>query len=112
MRVSKQGEIAAMPIEECQRLDAPLRDDLEVLDYEVRTLVARIRREACDAGTDDTTFVAASTTVLLSIAAGLIACAADERRAAFDARSFAASANRAADWARKRRLLRFVAGEA
>ena len=66
-----------MTIEECQKLDQPIRQDLELLDYEVRTIVDRIRSESRDAGGDDATFVKASTTVLLSIAAGILARAAE-----------------------------------
>lgn len=104
--------MTVMSIEECQKLDEPLRQDLELLDYEVRSIVARIRSEARDAGADDATFVKASTTVLLSIAAGLLARAAEDQRAPFDARSFAAGANSAAKWAAQRRLRYFVGGEA
>ncbi|MGJ0508727.1 MAG: hypothetical protein ACR652_16695 [Methylocystis sp.] len=101
-----------MTIEECQKLDKPLRQDLEVLDYEVRSLIHRIRRESREAGGDDATFVKASTTVLLSIAAALLARAAEDERAPFDASSFAAGAGNAARWAEQRRLRYFVAGEA
>jgi hypothetical protein len=104
--------MTVMSIEDCQNLDTPLREDLEVLDYEVRSLVARIRREAGDAGADDATFVKASTTVLLSIAAGLLARAAEDQRRPFDANSFTATAGSAARWAAQRRLRYFVGGEA
>lgn len=112
MRVVKTGEIAVMSIEECQRLEAPLRRDLEVLDYEIRSLVSRIRKEASEAGADDTIFVTASSTVLLSIAAGLVARAAEDRRMAFDKSSFVASADSAARWAGERRLRYCLGGEA
>lgn len=112
MTNSKIVEIAVMPIEECQRLDAPLRRDLEVLEYEVRRLVARMRNEARDAGVDDILFVKASATVLLSIAAGLLTRVAEERRAAFDPNAFAASADKAARWAGERRLRYGLGGEA
>jgi hypothetical protein len=104
--------MTVMTIEECQNLDPPIRQDLELLDYEVRTIVDRIRSESRDAGGDDATFVKASTTVLLSIAAGILARAAEDERAAFDAGSFAAGAGHAARWAEQRRLRYFVAGEA
>jgi hypothetical protein len=112
MSVAGKGELAVMSIEDCQRLETPLRQDLEVLDYEIRALVARIRREAAEAGADDATFVQASTTVLLSIAAGLVARAAEDRRAAFDVRAFVAGADSAAKWAGQRRLRYCVEGEA
>jgi hypothetical protein len=111
MRAGETSEIGVMSIEDCQRLDAPLRHDLEVLDYEIRRVVARVRNEARDAGADDMIFVKASTTVLLSIAAGLMARAADDRRAAFDAESFIAGADSAARWAGERRLRLCLAGE-
>ena len=112
MSVAGKCEITVMSIEECQRLETPLRRDLEVLDYEIRSLVARIRQEAKAAGADDTVFMTASTTVLLSIAAGLFARVAEDRRTAFDTRSFVAGADSAAKWAGERRLRYCVSGEA
>lgn len=112
MSVAHGLALTGMTIEECQRLDTPLRQDLEVLDYEIRGLVARIRKEAGDAGADDTIFIKASSTVLLSIAASLMARAAQDRRTAFDAGDFAASAGAAAKWAQERRLRYFLGGEA
>jgi len=112
MRVAQGVALTVMTIEECQRLETPLRQDLELLDYEIRSLVSRIRNEARDAGADDTIFVAASSTLLLSIAASLLARAAEDRRAAFDAGAFAASAGHAARWAEERRLRYGLAGEA
>lgn len=112
MRISNR-EIVALSVEECQRLDAALRDDLEALDFEIRSLVARVRLAARDDGADDIVVVKASTTVLLSIAAGLIACAAEDRKALFDVRAFAASADHVATWARERWLKGLAAaGEA
>jgi hypothetical protein len=112
MSVSRSAELSVMTIEECQKLETPLRDDLELLDYEIRSLVARIRKEAGEAGADDVTFIKASSTVLLSIAAGLLARAAEDGRADFDASSFAASAGSAARWAEERRLRYGLGGEA
>ena len=112
MSVEVNTRVAVMSIEECQRLDAPLRHDLEVLDYEIRSLVARIRKEAGEAGADDTVFVKAATTVLLSIAAGLLARAAEDKRAPFDASSFVATAGSAAKWAEERQLRYYLGGEA
>lgn len=106
MRAAYDMTMTAMSIEECQRLNTPLRRDLEILDDEIRSLLARIRREANDAGGDDAAFVKASTTILLSIAAGVLAHAAEDHRAAFDANSFAACAGAAAKWAGQRRRRR------
>ncbi|WP_424361545.1 hypothetical protein [Methylocystis parvus] len=112
MSVAHGVSMTGMTIEECQSLDTPLRQDLEVLDYEIRSLVARIRKEAGDAGADDTIFIKASSTVLLSIAASLMARAAQDKSAAFDALDFAANASNAARWAQERRLRYFLGGEA
>lgn len=112
MGVSHGNELAVMSIEDCQRLEPPLRRDLEVLDYEIRRVVARTRADAGRAGSDDSLFVKASSTVLLSIAAELMARAAEEGRLRFDAAAFAAGADSAAQRARGRRLQYFLAGEA
>lgn len=101
-----------MSIEECQRLETPLRHELEVLDFEIRGLLARSRSEARSVGADDARFVKASTTLLLAIAAGLFARAAEEQRAHFDARAFADGADDAARWATQRRLRYCLGGEA
>jgi hypothetical protein len=101
-----------MSIEECQSLETPLRHELEVLDYEIRGLLARSRSEARSIGADDALFVRASTTMLLSIAAGLFARAAEDQRAHFDARSFAEGAGSAARWAKQQRLRCCLGGEA
>jgi hypothetical protein len=112
MSVASTNELDVMSIEECQRLGPPLRRELEVLDYEIRRLVARARADARLAGSEDSLFVKASSTVMLSIAAELMARAAEEGRLRFDVTSFAAGADRAAQWARGRRLKYFLAGEA
>jgi hypothetical protein len=101
-----------LSIEECLNLETPLRHELEVLDYEIRGLLARSRGEARNAGADDALFVRASTTVLLVAAAGLIARAAEDQRAHFDARAFAECADGAARWAKQRRLRYELSGEA
>lgn len=112
MSVATSANWNVMSIEECQRLETPLRHELEVLDYEIRGLLARSRSEARNAGADDALFVKASTTVLLAVAAGLVARAAEDQRAHFDARSFAECADAAARWAKQRRLRLCLGGEA
>lgn len=62
MRRRQGPGMTVMTIEECQKLEKPIRQDLELLDYEVRSIVNRIRNESRDAGGDDATFVKASTT--------------------------------------------------
>lgn len=104
--------LTVMTIEECQGLETPLRQDLEILDYEIRQLVLRIRKDARESGADDAVFLSASSTVLVSIAATLLSRAADDRRAVFDGAAFAAGAGSAARWARERRLKVLLGGEA
>ncbi len=103
---------ATLSIEDCQRLAAPLRGEIEIFDYEVRRLVVRIGADARRAGASEALFNAASATVLLSIAAENAARAAQHSRVAFDARDFIAGAQSAARWASERSLKMLVGGEA
>lgn len=112
MSVFTEASWNTMSIEECQSLETPLRHELEVLDYEIRGLLVRSRSEARNIGADDALFVKAATTVLVAIAAGLFARAAEDQRANFDARSFAECADDAARWAQQRRLRYCLGGEA
>lgn len=112
MSVADPADIGVMSVEECQRLGPPLRRDLEVLDYEIRRLVARARADARLSCEDEALFVKASTTVMLSIAAELMARAAEDGRLRFDAGAFSDCAGSAAKWARARRLRYLVAVEA
>lgn len=102
----------ALKIEECLRLEAPLRDDLELVDYEIRSLVTRILSEVDKSDVDSALFLKASATVLLSIAAGLLARAADQANATFDVDAFVLGAGDAAEWAKTRKLRYFLGGEA
>lgn len=99
---------SAFSVEDCQRLEAPLRDDLELLDYDMRRAIARIR---ADAQGDDALLLRGATTVLLTIAADLAVRAAESKRARFDAASFLAGAKSAAQWALERRLRCSLSGE-
>ncbi len=104
--------ISMLTIEECQTIGSPLREELELLDYEIRSALTRILTDVEISGADSVLFLKASMTVLLSIAAGMLARAAEERNAPLDINSFAAGAEKAAEWARMRRLRYFVGGEA
>lgn len=112
MSVSEPEAISLFSVEDCQRLAPPIRRDLEVLDYEIRRLLARARADAQSSGSDDAIFLQASSTVMLSIAADVMARAAEERRQRLDAGSFLDAAESALSWARNRRLRYLIAGEA
>lgn len=112
MSAASKNNAAVMSIEDCQRIDAPLRAELELLDYEIRGVILRIKADVERSGADDALFLKASSTVLLSIAAGLTIRAAEKTCAPFDAESFMLGAQNAAQWARMRKLRYFVAGEA
>ena len=105
------GKITVLSIEDCQRLDEAARGDLELLDYEVRRSVTRILADVTPAGADDALFLRASSTVLLSIAAGLMERAAHETQKPFDAESFVVGAKSAAQWAETRKLRYALAPE-
>ncbi len=104
--------VRLLSIEECQAIGSPLREELEVLDYEIRSALIRLLGDVEASGADGALFLKASMTVLLSIAAGMLARASEERNAPFDVGSFAAGAEAAAEWARLRKLRYFVGGEA
>jgi len=101
-----------LSIEECQRIDSPIREELELLDYEIRSSFTRILSEVDRSGADNILFLKASTTVLLSIAAGLLERAAEANDAQFDIGSFVSGAEMAAEWAKMRKLRYFLGGEA
>lgn len=98
-------------LEECQRLDESLREDLEVLDYEVRCVVNQILAGVDQSRRDGVLFLKASSTVLLSVAAGLMEAAAERTREPADVESFKAIAEDAAEWAKTRKLRYFSSGE-
>lgn len=98
-------------LQECQQIDESLREDLEVLDYEVRCVVNQILAGVDQSGRDGVLFLRASATVLLSIAAGLTETAAERTREPVDIESFKAIAEDAAEWAKSRKLRYFTSGE-
>ncbi len=100
-----------LSIEDCQRLDGDIRDNLELLDYEIRCAFTRILADVDRSGVDNVVFLRASTTVLLSIAAGLLERAAEKTCKPADATSFVSGAASAAAWAKLRKLRYFVGGE-
>ncbi len=106
------GQMKMLTIEECQRINSPLREELEVLDYEIRTIITRILGDIDRSGLDDVLFLKATASVLLSLAAGLLERAAAEEQTHFDLESFVQGAEMAAEWAKLRKLRYFVGGEA
>lgn len=108
---NRSGGTGIPTIEECQRFEAPLRADLELLDYEIRRRFNRILAGVEQSGEDGVLFLKASTTVFLSIAAGLMESTAERTREPFDVASFKAVAENAAQWAKDRKLKYFVSGE-
>lgn len=111
-QVGAMSNTRAMPsIEECQRLNDPLRGQLELLDYDVRNAIARGLSDIEANGKDDVLFMNASVTVLLSIAARIFHKAAEPEDAQSSVQSFIHGAQDAIDWARTRRLRYNVAGE-
>lgn len=103
---------SCLTTEQCQRLEGPLRDQLELLDYEVRSVFARIFADEDRSRLENVVFLKASTTVLLSISANLFARASETTNEPFDIDSFLAGAKNAAQWAALRKLRNCVAGEA
>lgn len=103
---------SCLTAEQCQRLEGPIRDQLELLDYEVRSAFARIFADGDRSRLENVMFLKASTTVLLSISANLFERASETTNEPFDVDSFLAGAKSAAQWAALRKLRNCVAGEA
>lgn len=88
-------------IEDCRRIDPLLRSDLEKLDDQIRSLVARVSAKAATSGRNETLVFHATSTVLLSIAATLTGTN-DSRQEGIDMGAFLARANNAAMWVNNR----------
>lgn len=88
-------------IEECRRIDPLMRSELESLDNEIRSIVARMSARAMDSGGNEIVFSNATSTVLLSIAATLTRTNG-HYSGRIDIGSFLARANNAAKWVNKR----------
>lgn len=105
------GGLRPYSIAECRDLDAQLRRELETLDYELRGIVNRLLAEVDDAEGDAPTFLRASATVLLSVAAGLMETAAERAHEPADVAAFKDVAEDVAQWARSRKLRDLLAAE-
>ncbi len=88
-------------IEECRRIDPLMRSDLESLDDEIRSIVARMSARAIQSGGDETKFSHATSTVLLSIAAALTG-KSSQSYGHIDIAAFLARANSVAVWMNNR----------
>ena len=89
-------------IDDCRRMDPVLRSELEILDDEIRSMVARICAKTIETGGDGTRFSLATSTVLLSIAATLTKTV-DHPHEPIDRGAFLARAHEAAEWVNNRR---------
>lgn len=104
----REDVMDVVTIDRCRRMDPNLRSDLEILDEEIRRIVARIYARRMEAGDDETMFTVAVSTVLLSIAATL-AKTMSHRFGPIDTGDFLERASNAADWANNRKARNGVA---
>lgn len=88
-------------IDERLRIDPFLRPGLELLDDEIRNIIARMSAKALEAGSDVVIFSQASSTVLLSIAATLTGNQ-NNPCGKVDIADFLTRASKAAEWANNR----------
>lgn len=112
INIKSPDDQSHLTFEQCQRLTGPIRDDLELFDYTVRSAFSRLLAEANLSDENSIMFIKASTTVLLSISAGLHESVAADSNQSFDINSFVASAKSAARWAASRKLRLALGGEA
>lgn len=105
------GRIGPFSVTQCRDCAPALRRELEALDYELRGAVNRLLAEVDEAGEDAATFLRAATTVLLSVAAGLMETAAERAREPADIGAFKNVAEDVAQWARSRKLRDLLADE-
>ncbi|BBU61601.1 hypothetical protein MSC49_15360 [Methylosinus sp. C49] len=106
-----QGGLGPISIADCRDLSPQLRRDLETLDYELRGVANRLLAEVDDAKGDAATFLRAATTVLLSVAAGLMETASDRAHEPTDVGAFKNAAEDAAQWAKSRKLRDLLADD-
>ncbi len=87
----------ALPrLDECRKMAPALRRNLERLDDDIRTAHARHAADLYRAGADESAFLQASATVLLSIAAGLVEVVAARSGASASPAAFIEAARAAA----------------
>lgn len=98
-------------IADCRSCEPALREALEALDDEVRGVVNHLLAGVDGRGADGATFLKSATTVLLSIAAGLMETAAERGGEMVDTASFKDAAEDAAQWAKIHRLRHLLDNE-
>lgn len=109
--VARPARVAPFSIEECRRCEPALREALAALDDEARGLVNHLLAGVEAEGGDATVFLKAATTVLLSIAAGMMERAAERGCEPADIESFRDAAEDAAQWAKSHRLRELLDGD-
>lgn len=109
--VAQPARVAPFSIEDCRRCEPALREALEALDDEARGLVNQLLAGVEAEGGDATAFLKAATTVLLSVAAGLMERAAERGCEPVDVDCFRDAAEDAAQWAKSHRLRERLDGE-
>lgn len=93
-----------LPIDRCRDLASPLRQELETLDDEARSLVNQLLAGVDGQNKDGVSFLRGAATVLLTIAAAAMETAAERLREPADVEAFRDAAEDAAQWTRRRRL--------
>jgi hypothetical protein len=103
--------VAPFSIDECRSCEPALRQELETLDYQLRSAVNQILAGVEGDGRDGAAFLRGATTVLLSVAAGLIETASERLRAPTDIGAFKDVAEDAAQWAKDHKLRELLDGD-
>lgn len=91
-----------LTINECRRLKGGLRQYLMLLEEETSRAHARVAANVNLRGEDELAFLRASTTVVISVAAGLMEVAAERSHSAFDTGGFHEAARESAELAWRR----------
>lgn len=107
MSAVRDDVMDVVTIDDCRRINPALRAALEILDDEIRSIVARMSARTIESGGDEIIFAIGSSTVLLSIAAALTRTI-DHPYGLIDIDAFLARANDAADWVNERKTKQSV----
>lgn len=102
MSVIRDDVMDVVTIDAWRSMDPALRTELEILDDEIRSIVARMSARTVETGGDETLFSIWSSTVLLSIAAALTK-KIDHPYGLIDTGSFLSQANEVAGWVNNRK---------
>ncbi|MFY9626806.1 MAG: hypothetical protein WAK03_01455 [Methylocystis sp.] len=102
----------SITIDECRNLTGALRADLELIDYELRSVVSRMMSAYKSQHDSSLIFSEAASIVVLAIAASIKANSAAEANRPFNQEAFILDAKGAAQWAASRRLRHALGAEA